>query len=66
MNFAEACGLVSTMDEFAATETPLLLDFAKKVLTLLAAEANEEHLLVMPCWCGGPEPSEYHGIIELA
>jgi hypothetical protein len=65
MNLAEACGLVSTMDEFATTETPLLWDFVKAVLTLLTAEANGEHLLGMPCWCG-PEREEVHATVELS
>lgn len=65
LSIAAACGLVSTMDEFATTETPLLYDFVKAVLTLLSAEANKEHLLgPIPCWCG-PERQEVHGTIEL-
>ena len=65
MGVAEACGPVSTMDEFATTESPLLLDFVKKVLTLLTAEINGEHLTGMPCWCG-PERIEVHQTVELA
>ena len=64
MNIIEACGLVSTMDEFASTETPLLANFVKAVLTLLTAEINGEHLLGMPCWCG-PDRYEVHQTIDL-
>ena len=69
LNIAAACGLVSTMDEFATTETPLLYDFVKAVLTLLSAEANKEHLVgPIPCWCGlpcwcEPDRKEVHGIV---